>query len=78
MRRVVGYIDGQPQWSENVPASTGSSRLGGELVSGAHGWVEQGRINARAARRDTPPRGEKLVQRLADKSARFVAGKDKA
>lgn len=32
MRRVTGYINGKAQWSENVPASTGSSKIGGELV----------------------------------------------
>ena len=66
-------------WSVSIPASTGSSRLGGELVSGAHGWVEQGRINARASKaRETALRGERLDQRNLARSARFVAGKDKA
>ena len=50
MRLRIYSADGTPQWGPNTPASTGSSRLGGELVVGAHGWVEQGRINARAAK----------------------------
>lgn len=34
MRRVLGYIDGRAIWSENVPASPGSSKIGGQLVVG--------------------------------------------
>lgn len=32
MRRVIGYKNGRPVWSENVPANPGSSKLGGSLV----------------------------------------------
>jgi hypothetical protein len=34
-------------WTESIPASTGSSRLGGELVVGAPGSVERGRVAER-------------------------------
>lgn len=59
MRVRTGH--GPNDWTDSVPASTGSSRLGGELVVGAPGPWEQGRINARAERaRLTTLRGEKL------------------
>jgi hypothetical protein len=59
MRTVLGYVNGKPQWSDNVPANPGASSLKGSLVSGAHGPVEQARINSRRSaeayreRRDT-------------------------
>ena len=57
MRVRTGH--GPDDWTPSIPASTGSSRLGGELVVGAHGWVEQGRINARAAKaRETAKKAE--------------------
>ena len=34
MRTVLRYIDGRAIWSENVPASPGSSKIGGSLVTG--------------------------------------------
>ena len=49
MRRRTGH--GPNDWTESTPASTGSSRLGGELVTGNHGWVEQGRINKKVHRK---------------------------
>jgi hypothetical protein len=48
MRTVLRYENGRTIWSESTPASTGSSRLGGELVIGAPGPWEQNRIKARA------------------------------
>ena len=32
MRTVVGYENGRPVWSENVPAYGGSVKIRGELV----------------------------------------------
>lgn len=79
MRTVLRYENGRTIWSDSVPASTGSSRLGGELVQGDHGPVEQGRIQSRAQRaRETALRGERLLEARAAKSKRFVAGKDAA
>ena len=45
MRVRTGH--GPDDWTPSVPASTGSSRLGGELVVGDHGSVEMGRIKSR-------------------------------
>lgn len=52
MRKIVGYAaDGSTRWSDNTPASTGSSRLGGEIVVGQSGMNSPERTEAyRAAK----------------------------
>jgi hypothetical protein len=58
MRTVLRYENGRAIWSDNIPASTGSSRLGGQLVVGGPGSVEMGRIQARIVRARMERAGE--------------------
>ena len=46
MRRIVGYIDGKPQWSENTPANgaSGPYRPSGSLVQSQPDWKERRRV----------------------------------
>lgn len=37
MRKVIGYLDGKAQWSDNVPASPGFIAIRGQLVTGEPG-----------------------------------------
>lgn len=60
MRRILGYIEGRPQWSENVPASPGSSKIGGTIHFGAPGPNDkdaQKRRDALARVSETPDNG---------------------
>jgi hypothetical protein len=51
-------------WTESIPASTGSSRLGGELVIGGPGAVEQARIQSRA--HQATHKAKEIVARKAE------------
>jgi hypothetical protein len=61
MRRVLGYVDGKPQWSDNEPAYGGSSKLGGSLVVGGPGSHELGILAAR--RNNAKKKAEKAERR---------------
>jgi hypothetical protein len=61
-------------WTTSTPASTGSSRLGGQLVVGGPGSVEMGRIQSRANNKAL--RGERLAERIAAHDEVFLASKD--
>jgi hypothetical protein len=48
MRVILRYVDGKPEWSENIPARAGHAGHGGELIRGDHGPVESQRQSQRA------------------------------
>ncbi len=51
MRRIVGYLDNRPVWSENQPSQARLSGVRGSLVTGEPGVVERGRIARNAGKR---------------------------
>jgi hypothetical protein len=62
MRRILGYLNGAPQWSDNVPANPGSFPLGGELIVGASGsWENQRKAEREHAARKREMRARRVT-----------------
>jgi hypothetical protein len=64
MRVVVGYDNGNPIWSESVPAYGGSIRFGGSLDFGASGTIGMRRDRKRnhaAREREARERDEQVT-----------------
>ena len=61
MRRVIGYMDGRAIWSANVPASPGSSKIGGQLVVGASGPNDSSRHRDEQRRHKAKVNGQKRI-----------------
>jgi hypothetical protein len=46
MRTILGYVDGKPQWSDNVPSTPGPRPVRGSLVVGEDTQSAQARWTA--------------------------------